>query len=71
MRKKLKLVLTVATLEAGNAYEAVVAPMVRSDGVCVWGESGVSRLVFVCAFVRNLASVAVKKFYKFCTSNVI
>jgi hypothetical protein len=32
----------VATLVARNANEFMVAPMVRSDGACVWLESGVS-----------------------------
>jgi hypothetical protein len=33
--------MTVATLVARNANEAIVARMVESGGVCVWCESGV------------------------------
>jgi hypothetical protein len=33
--KKIKLILTVATLVARNANEAMVAPMVGSGGICV------------------------------------
>jgi hypothetical protein len=44
--KKIEIkVLTVATLVARNANEAMVALMVGSGGVCVWRESGVRRSV--------------------------
>jgi hypothetical protein len=56
MREKLNYVLTVATLVARNAKEA----MVESGGVCVWRESG-GRFC-VGAFGMNFASVAVKMF---------
>jgi hypothetical protein len=35
----------VVTPIAVNANEAMVAPMVGSDGVCVWRESGVRQSV--------------------------
>jgi hypothetical protein len=60
VKKNLNYVLTVATLIARNANEAMVAPMVGSDGVCFWLESG-GRFC-VGAFGRNLASVAMKMF---------
>jgi hypothetical protein len=53
MRKKLELILTVATLEARNGKEAVGTPMVGSGGICVWQESGFSRREDVFKF--NLA----------------
>jgi hypothetical protein len=77
MRKKLELLLRVATLVPRNANEDMVASLVESGGVCDWQES-VGRFC-VSAFGRNLASVAVKMFShlnyfiktfnKYCTSN--
>jgi hypothetical protein len=72
----------VATLVARNANEAMVEPMVGYGRVCAFGRSLESGDLFcVGAFGRNLASVAVKmfslliyfikKFYKFCTFNMI
>jgi hypothetical protein len=60
MRKKLKEVLTVESLVARNANEAMVAPMVQSGGVYFCRESGVRRSVCVDAFSTDLASVAMK-----------
>jgi hypothetical protein len=61
--EKLKLLVTVWTLVARNANEATVVPVVGSGGVCGWQRPGVwsqAARFFVCAFGRNLASVAVK-----------
>jgi hypothetical protein len=40
-RKILNYVLTVATIVARNANEAVLAPMVETNGVCIRRESRV------------------------------
>jgi hypothetical protein len=57
--------MTMATLVVRYIFKVMVAPMVWSGGVCVWWKSGVSRSVFVGAFGRNLASVAMKMFSHF------
>jgi hypothetical protein len=56
--KNRNYVLTVKTLVARNANEAVVAHMVES----AFGGSLESGRFCVCAFGRNLASIAVKTF---------
>jgi hypothetical protein len=79
MREK-DQVLTVATLEARSANEAIVDPMVGSAGVYVWREYGVRWSVLrwfvwwesgssLCEGVFTLNPL--KKFYKFCTFIVI
>jgi hypothetical protein len=40
MQKNINYILTVATMEARNANEAIVAPMVECGGIGVWRESG-------------------------------
>jgi Tfp pilus assembly ATPase PilU len=59
MRKNSNKVLTVATLVARNAKQA----MVESGGVCVWQESGSSRREGVFTFEKEL--------YKLCTFDTI
>jgi hypothetical protein len=46
-KKKITLVLTVATLVVGSASEALVLLMLGIGGVRVWRESGV-RLLVLC-----------------------
>jgi hypothetical protein len=50
---------------ARNANETMVVPMVGSGGVCVWGSLESGGRFCVGAFVKNLASVAVKMFSHF------
>jgi hypothetical protein len=50
MLKKSKLIMTVETLVARNANEAMMVPMVGSGAVCVWRESGFSRREYVFTF---------------------
>jgi hypothetical protein len=50
----------VATLEARNANEAVVVPMVWPGGVYVCGSLESGGRFWVDAFGRNLALVSVK-----------
>jgi hypothetical protein len=71
----------VATLVTRNVNKAMVALMVGCNRLCIWKESGVRQSVLCSKFDRNLVSVTMKmfshliyfmkKFYKFCTSNVI
>jgi len=65
MQKNINYILTVATMEARNANEAIVAPMVECGGIGVWRESGALESggrFCVGAFDSNLASDAVKMF---------
>lgn len=53
----------MVTLEARNADEAMVAPVVGSGGVCVWSKSKSQAVNFVLVpFGTNLASVVLKIF---------
>jgi hypothetical protein len=62
MRIKMKLILTLASQAATNTNEAMVAPMVGVSE-STFGESLESEgPVCVAAFLKNLASVAVKVF---------
>jgi hypothetical protein len=49
-RKILKVILTVATVVARNANEAMVAPVVGFDGVSVWWKTGTRQSV-LCLYV--------------------
>jgi hypothetical protein len=79
--KNLNEVLTVATLAARKANEATVAPMVGSDGVCFWRESGVRRSVLSwCIWLKfgfsrredvSTSNLIHKDIFKFCTYSVI
>jgi hypothetical protein len=53
--------MTLATLVARNANEAIVAPMVGSDAVCIWLEYGFRRYIVVYQQLFN----------KFCTFSAI
>jgi hypothetical protein len=62
---KTETVLTMATLAARNPNEVMMVPEVGSSGICVWREYGIRRLICVGAFVRNVASFAVKMYSTF------
>jgi hypothetical protein len=69
------------TLVGRNADEAMVMPMVRSGGICVWRESGVRGSVLCwCVWDESGFSrredvfkfnLVEKEFYKLCTLNAI
>jgi hypothetical protein len=68
----------VAAVVARNVNEPVVAPMVKSGGVCFWRESGCRfcvGAVQTCAFIRlevDLYSMNfINKCRKFCIFNAI
>jgi hypothetical protein len=63
MREKLKLTSDGGDPLTVNIDEGMVAPVLRSGGVCVWRSLESGGMFSIGACGKNLASSAVKMFY--------